>query len=244
MPSLADALSKESVHQLHQAFVDGVLELPETPKGDIGLTQKTFDQVGIPILRYMHYRLMRDAKSNPGELHPEFPYRSTASLGEIMKEEGIEGPEKRHGNPRLIGDAARILQQSGIALHDQRGRIGGYWYLKPWDEEKVEYFAQSHTVKIDPKVEKRIEEESGTPVNSKIDLRSIKRPDPDPKSVMEFIERFVPAALKVQDKYEVVHADLQAALERIADLEAQLEVEEDKEQWRGVGSKLDNLLGQ
>ncbi len=243
MPSLADALSKENVHRLHEAFVNGVLELPETPKGDVGLTQKTFDQVGIPILRYMHYRLMRDAKPNPGELHPEYPYRSPASLGMIMKEEGIEGPDKRNGNPRLIGDAARILQQSGIALHDQRGRTGGYWYLKPWDEERVEYFAQSHTVKIDPTTEKRIEEEANTPVNSKIDLRSIKRPDASPDSVMEFIERFVPAALKVQDKYEMVHADLQTALNRIAELEAQLEVKGEEEQWKGVGSKLDDLLG-
>lgn len=240
MPTLADSLNKKSVHRLHEAFQNGVLELEPTDSGDIGLHKQSFEKVGIPIIRWVHYRLMSGARPNPDKEFG-FPYRSEVTVSQIFDEEGIEreGDKYKRRHPRLLGDITRIMQRSGIALH--RGK---YWYLKPWDESQVEYYSYGQRLTVDEKTEKRVEEESDQPVNSKIDLRSIQVPDEiTPETIMNFVERFVPAALKVQDKYELVHKDLQEAHQAIANLEAELEGKAEKEEWQGVGSKISDLLG-
>lgn len=241
MPELADVLSKDSVHRLHEAFVEGVLWLPRTPKNDFGLSGKTFDRVGPPILRWVHHRLM--AQARPSTRHPDWPYEAHTSITQILRDEGVEGARKGQA-PRLVGDISRTLQHAGIAFHQGSGKGNGVWYLKPWSDENLEWVSDKAWTKPDPFVEKRIEEEAGKPVHSRIDLRSIKLPGEGPEEVMEFVNRFVPAAFSLQDKYQNLLGELRTALGRIADLEAQVEAQSETEEWKGVSTRIKELFGQ
>jgi hypothetical protein len=227
---MEDHLTKETVHHLHEKFLEGVLELPRTKAGDIGFNSQTFQQVGVPIVRFVHAKLWNLARPNQTGQLIDYPMVVEGSVNAILDNEGISHTKRKSKSTKLAGDVTRLLQTSGIAVY-RRPK----WYLKPFNEDRVEWVTHEQwAAQKDHKVEKRIEEFSDLPVNSKIDLRSIQRPKEfTPDEVAAFIERFVPAALKIQDQLEEV-------LQQIADAQ---QAELEQKEWQGLGSKMDKVFG-
>lgn len=245
MAELADHLTKESVHALHDAFIEGVLTLERTPKGSIGLNSRTFEEVGEPIVRFAHARLWEQARPNKDPRLSEYSHYSRANLVAILTAAGVSdtGTGKAY---RLGGDIGRVLSGSGLAKY-----IEGKWYLRPWNSDRLQWVVR-HT-KIDPATEQRIEEEADKPVESRTDLKTVKLPANTPESILEFVERFVPAALKVQAqrdsardmarKYHAELVDAQAQIERLkAQLEEAAESKEEQAAWSGVSDRVSQLL--
>jgi hypothetical protein len=241
MPEIMDLISKENVHSLHDAFVEGILELPRTKAGDVGLTQITFDAVGVPIVSYVYTRLLASADKNTTGTLGTYPYVTNKSIHSILHDEGVFHSQKKT-SVRLASDITRILSMSGIGHYV---RAGHTWYLRPWDEEKVEYFSsyEKKIMLVDASVEKRIDEEADKEVKSSYDLRTFKAPEgSDPKEYIEFLTRFIPAALAIQTErneallqIQMLEADLQQASE--AEAKAKLSGE-----WVSVGDQIKELL--
>lgn len=226
---LQDNLTKESVHRIHEAFMEGVLEIDRTKAGDLKFNKRSFERVGVPVARFVHAKLWESGRDNNTGKFIDFPRVTDVSLDGVLSKEGVT--HKNGGRATLGSDIARVLQHAGIALYRRP-----LWYLKPFNEDKVEWATHADVAtKNDPKVEKRIEEFLDMPVTTTIDLRSIKRPEVyTPESVAEFVEKFVPAALKVQDL-------LVEALQTLADHVGK-EEEKKAKAWEGVGSKIEEAL--
>ena len=224
MAELADHLTKESVHSLHDAYRNGVLRLREksnAKKGQFGFTQETFNEVGGAILRYVHQMMWE--RSHPSDL-PDFERVSRFSVSKFVRQE-YGTNESGNINGRFVGDISRMLQIAGVARY-----IGNRWYLKPWDATNLRY-AHAHEftqIRQDQGLEDRIDEEKEKNKDVKVsrDLRSIKLPKEfTPESVKDFIERFVPAALAIQDELD------------------ELKSKEEADHWAGLESTLKDALG-
>lgn len=243
--TLADQLTKESVHSLHDAFVAGVLELPRTPAGDIGLSQKTYDAVGLPIIRWVHSRLMQSAVDNDTGKLGSYPFITKEGVYAIMAEEGVTKARNPKASPRLSTDVARILNMSGIGRWDRKSHT---WYLRPWDETKVEYYSSydKKIMKVTAADLKREQAEANQPVKVTRDLRKIKLPKKGtPEDIMLFIENFVPAALAVQAERDAMQAHNKHLIEKLEAEEKAAQdavVEAEANEWKGVGKKITDLL--
>lgn len=231
MSEMADVITKESVHRLHNAFIEGVLELDRTKAGDLKLNRKSWQAVGEPIARYIHTKLWESSKPNKTGKFIDYPRVSDVSINGMLREEGIEHTGK-HSTVTLGTDVGRVLQQAGIALYRRP-----LWYLKPYNSERVQWYS-THDVysKTDERQEKRIEEEaknSEATLTSRIDLRSIQRPkDFTAEEVAAFIERFVPAALKLQEEYETLAAQVAVLAEAARE----------KDEWKGVVDAIEEAM--
>ena len=231
MPLVMDLISKENVHDFHKAFVDGVVSLPRTKAGDIGLIQSTFDAVGMPIVRYVYTRLMQEGQHNDTGKLGTYPYMSTMSVHTILSEEGVWHEGTKGRSIRLATDIARILVRSGIGHYV---RAGHTWYLRPFDESKVEYHSsyEKKVMVVDARVEKRIEQEADQPVTSSFELRTFKAPEGvDSDEYTQFLVQFIPAALKIQDERDT-------AIALIAEMTAQA----DDSKWKSLGTQIEELL--
>jgi hypothetical protein len=232
-----DNLTKESVHALHDAFKAGLLVVEEQPRTSLGISQTIFNQVGEPLLRWVHYRLLESAKWDPRPPSPNHPFRAALSISQIVRDETGLTLNDHNQYAGIVGDVSRVLKANGL-LYIRGQKI----WVKPWEGiEELRYVPTGH--KIDLKVEKRIEEEADKPVTSRVDLRAFKAPDADPEKVLDFVSRFIPAALKVQQ-------ELTDSKQRVLELENQLaEIEEAKrlaeentENWSGVSDTIGELL--
>lgn len=233
MTQLADVLTKDSVTRLHEAFKSGVLVVEKGSKGQPGFNRESFAKVGEPLMRWVHYKLMESARLDPRSPFPDHPYQATRSVISVLVDEGLDREEYR----RLAGDVSRNLQANGLAV--KRGKAGGRLFLRDWTPGLTYKPVGSGSKKVDLQLEKRIEEEGGKPTVSRIDLRSFKVPDPTPEKVLEFIQSFVPAALKVQDTLTQTRQALLEAQNRIVELEtAKVETNE----WEGVSESIGDLL--
>ncbi len=242
MTTLADQLTKESVHSLHDAFVSGVLSLPRTPAGDVGLSAKTYEAVGVPIVRWVHQRLMLSAKPNDTGKLGSYPFYTTVGVYHIMADEGVTKANNPHSSPRLATDVARILAMSGVGRWDKKTHT---WFLRPWDETKVEYYSSydKKIMKVSAQDAKREKAEANKPVKVTRDLRKIKLPKKGtPAVIMEFIENFVPAALAVQAERDALGVHNKHLIERIEEVENQAAADAEATEWKGVGKKITDLL--
>lgn len=211
MPQLDELLTSSSVKSLHEKFVEGVSYLPRSDKGDFGLTKKTYSEVGEAICEYVHRRLWdSSAPAGSSAVAKGFLRRSSKTPYDVLIQAGvIRDGDFRH--PRLSHDITRILTKAGLMA-----RIPGSnnYLLRPWNPESLRYVS-GYKAKIDPREEKRIEAEADKPVRSITDLRVIKMPDsPTPDAILEFIERFVPAALKIQEERDKLQAQLEAEAQK------------------------------
>jgi len=238
MPQVMDVISKENVHSLHDAFVEGVLKLPRTKAGDLGLTQTTFRTVGVPIVRYVYTRLMASAVPNTTGSLGTYPHVSTQSVHAILFDEGVFHGKQKNRSTRLAADVARILSMSGIGHYV---RSGGIWYLRPFDESKVEYFSSydKKVMVVDARTEKRIEDEADKPVEIRYDLRTFKVPEGNnPDDYFDFITNFIPAAIQVQKERDEFRVNLDEANSLIMEMKQTIE----EQAWRSVGSQIRDML--
>lgn len=227
MSQLADHLTKESVHQLHEAFINGALHLQEIAERnrtkEAGLTYGNFDELGPPILKWVHHLLWASGSdNNTGELSG-YPRVTRKSVASVLLADGLTSnlPGKADmAHTRLNGDITRALQASGLAKY-----FYGKWYLKPWSNHNLRYMSSNEFTKWrkrDARAEKRIAEEKAKTekvVVVKRDLRSIRLPKSnDPEEIMAFVERFIPAALAIQDELEELKTKLASKdWDRVAD---------------------------
>lgn len=240
MSQMADVITKESVHRLHNAFIEGVLQLERTKAGDIKLNRKTFPEVGEPIVRFIHTKLWENSKPNSTGRFVDFSRVTAKSVNAILVEEGVQHTSSRDKNGHdktvsLGGDVSRVMQNAGIALYRRP-----YWFLKPYSSERVQWWsADQGLIKVDYRDEKRMEEEaekSESTLNSRIDLRQIQRPKEfTPEAVADFIERFVPAALRVQESYEKLQGIHAAVLD-------ELNQKATEDEWKSVADVIDQVL--
>ncbi len=224
MPEVMDIISKETVHHLHDKFVEGILVLEENrgkSKG-LGITTQTFDTAAEPILKYVHQQLMASSTINNSSILSDYPRISKIKVSTILKSDRV-------ADVRLIGDVTRFLQYAGVARFHSKDAS---WYLRDWAFANVAYIGTSAWASIRPdhRVEKRIEEEKDTPVTSSYNLRGFTPPGSDPKAILSFIEKFIPAALAVQDERDQALLSLQAI------------ATDEEDEWKGIGAKIEDLL--
>lgn len=223
MPLLEDVITKESVHALHKAFDEGVLTIfAKSEANSPSFSKGQLHDVGVPIMRWVHHQLMAKSVNNKTGMLPDYPRISTTSVKRILETEGAF-------NARFSGDIGRMLQYAGVARC-----VGRTWYLRDWSYANVRWIGSREWAKekADPKVEKRIEEEADKPVVVKLDLRLIKRPTEfTPEAIGEWIDRFVPAALNLQERYDVLVAHHE-----------EHHAEAEKGEWQGVASKIEEAL--
>lgn len=247
MSQLSEVITKESVERLHKAFVDGMeLAQADASGKHFGINSRIFGDVGEPIVRWVHHKLMESARLEPNPPNKAFPYHATVSISDILRKEGIDirgGSVSSTYGTRIVGDIGRVLKYNGLMFNSgYRGKGGtNSLWIKPWDPALDIQQPASHW-KPDYSSEKRIIEESDKPVRSRIDLRSFKVPEPKPDKILEFIQRFVPAALKVQDQLTDTRQALLEAQTRIMELESQINDQAETQQWEGVTDELASLL--
>jgi hypothetical protein len=236
---LADHLTSESVKALHAAWKEGIEYLQSEKRSTLGFSRESYELVGEPMLRYVHSKLLLGAKWDPKAPDKEIPFKSRTSITQVIRDEiGVASePAQRYIHNPLVGDISRHLKYAGLAYVGNGKQ--GVW-VKPWTNETVPYVHSHVRVKVvpDPREEARIAAEANKPVNSKIDLRSFKVPDPDPEKVLDFIQRFVPAALKVQDRLVAVQAEVDDLRDQID----QLRVTQTNKQWEEVTKALQEQL--
>lgn len=226
MPQLDEVLTKASVEGLHKKFLEGVDYLPRTERGDFGLSSQTFDEVGEVICEFVHRRMWDNSvPASPEYRASGYMRRSRVTPFSVLFQAGaIKSSDLK--NPRLSADIARVLTRSGL-LRKIKGTNA--FVLRPWNPASLQYVSAYR--KPDPKEDKRIAEEADKPVRSITDLRVIKMPDsPTPDAILAFIERFVPAALKIQAERD--------------DLKAQLEAEAQKAEEASLWSKASDRIGE
>lgn len=233
MSQLADHLTKESVERLYEQFVKGIDYLQGLNRQSLGFNKRSFNDVGEPVLRWLHYKLMESAQWDPKAPHAAFPFKATRSMSEVVRAE--VGVTEHAMYATFVGDSTRVLKVAGAIFIK-----GQSIWLRPWDGEvKLNWIPYT---KVDEQVEKRIEEHADTPVNSYVDLRKFKVPDASPESVMEFITNFVPAAIKVQDDNTVLRQKVLELTNKLTELEEAAEAADTREAWKSVTDSLSEFL--
>lgn len=230
MPEMQDVLTKDTVHHLHSRFQEGVIVLQQlTAKSgakELGITTKTFDRVAEPMLRYVHQQLMASSVQNNSTVLAEYPRISKTTVSTVLK-------TNHAGDVRLIGDVTRLLQYAGVARFNKKNAS---WYLRDWSYANVRYIGTQEwaSIRPDPQADSRATEEADKPIHSSFNLKGFKAPDATREAIMEFVEKFIPAALAVQ-------AERDAALLKVKELEGLLAAATIDE-WQGIGSKIQDLL--
>lgn len=238
MTTLEESLTSESVTALYDAFKAGLLKVESPENGNLHLNRPRFAEVGPSLLRYVHQRMLSTAKLDPHPPDHLFPYRASITLTDIVRSEFPEDtPREKYSG--LVGEIGRLLKANRMA-HIVPGP-GGIWvgHHIPSDED-MKYMPS--TGKRDHKVEKRIEEEADKPVSKRTDLRAIKLPSGDPESVMEFVERFVPAALKVQDENKALKDEVLELKALLAETIEAAEKLEENGKWSGTADRIKDLM--
>lgn len=248
MAKLDELLTTESVTRLYDKFVEGVDYLPVSEKGNFGLNAQLFEEVGEPILRFIHQAMYDNAvelaMSDPARKQG-FTRESKLSPWKVLRNVGVSADPKkvRGGIPQLAIDASRVLVGTGLVA--KRGKFT--FLMAPWDASKLRWLPNSS--KVDEAVERRIAEESAkaeATLTSTIDLRTIKLPEQNtPEAVMAFVERFVAAAMKVQAERDTLKArasNLQRQVEGLVEELEQLQGSVEAERWGAVVSKIGETL--
>jgi hypothetical protein len=172
------------------------------------------------MLQWIHRQLMDSAVRVSNSPNPEFPYRATKHVQNVFPpREGL-----KYNN---IGtQITRLLYVNGLAW--KKGGGGKpYLYLRHWPHGFVPGVLHAPTSqKMDYQTERAIEREAKTerPVVVTHDLRLLTLPEMTPDAITDWVKRFVPAALKVQDENKALR-------ERVAELEAELEERQNGSAW-------------
>ncbi len=131
----------------------------------------------------------------------------------------------------------RVLTYNKVALKTSAGK--SYLWLAPWPEGRELRYAGSskYGTITDPREEKRIADLSHAPVTGHVDLRIFKAPSPTPEAILAWVERFIPAALKVQQDLTETRKALAEAEAKLAGAQAQA-----ASPWAAAAEGIANLL--
>lgn len=230
MPTLAE-IAHTSDPQLADQFAEAVCYIIDDQQAT-GLKQPTmkkatFNEVGPPLLKFVHAALLHTAQpANPPI--GSFKYVTRASIAGIIK--NATGAKKNQFG-RLASDVSRMLQANKLI---RRGK-GRLIYVAEW-HDNLRWFSpdQFDKVLIDWRDEKRIREYEDHPaeVTVVVNLHAVEPPNEyTPENIIRFMKAFVPAALKLQDKYDALLDEL-----------AELRRDKEEKQWEEVGEELGKLF--
>lgn len=230
MPELSEVITSKSVAALQDAFTHGVRYLREE-RDTVAKPYFHQEEMGVaePLVRHVYKQLMKTAKRDPKAPHPKYPWRVTELVADVLRREGAAGFNINNLSRQVF--AMLVGNGIGFKLHTGRSPL----YLRIWpDDESLRWMGPSTRTTEDARVEKRIKEERDKPVHVYRNLRKIALPATfDPDSIKEWVDKFVPAALALQDEYNALRAEVE-------ELREQVEASKDNAgAWSVVGDSLE-----
>jgi hypothetical protein len=248
MPTMDEVITSQSVRDLAEAAAAGLLVLDSRPNQPQYPSIKQGEtDISLALLRWVHAELMASAQRDRNAPNPEFPFKSTRFVGAILAGNG--SGDARHYS-RVASQVIYLMGRNGLAWKPQQGPRGsgkqsGHWHLwlRHWPPGQTPNLEMGPGLKhADWQTEVAIEREAKVerPVVVRHDLRMIGIPVMEPEAIKDWVGRFVPAALAVQDEAEALR-------QRVAELEAELEAvvsANGAAGWQAVGESIAEAFDQ
>lgn len=220
---LWELANRDGVNGLLPYVEDAVLRMSDRPS----ISRRIPDEVGEPIARYVHSKLMSDARPlRPGDPKPPSPEYTHITFPGKGTRDGVgiktivaemsEGVWDDRGILTVAGALGRHFRYYKLAVSCY-GRGSAAYFIRPWPHS-LEWQHQANKV-MDAATEKRIEEEADKPVTVYRSAKVVVGEIPEkvtPEWAVATIKRMAQAFDRLQERYVKLE-------ERNAELEAQVE---------------------
>lgn len=227
MATIAELIGTDRLVEIYEPAREAMeLILAENKPRHFGVPVRTGEAVGEPILRAAVAGLMSTAHPDPNLPHPYTHYTKT-SLSSVLRDISNHTLGTRESGTMALSIIG-TLQRYKLA-RNVRGTGRDGWMVRAWPHGLVvdEWTAERTGLSVDERniLENRIQEEAEktklTTV-TKVDIRIIPKPDPNPESILHYVRKIVDAYHRLEELYDDTCGELEDSLKRIAALENQL----------------------
>ncbi len=227
MATIAELIGTDRLVEIYEPAREAMeLILAENEPNRYAVPVRTGEAVGEPILRAAIAGLMSTAHPDPNLPHPYTHYTET-SLASVVRAISGNTLTKDQAGTMAISTIG-TLQRYKLARNVRgTGRQG--WMVRAWPHGLVvdKWTTHKTSLSVDERniLENRIQEEAEktklTTV-TKVDIRIIPKPDPNPESILHYVRKIVDAYHRLESLYDDTCGELEDSLKRIAALENQL----------------------
>lgn len=258
---LWELANRDGVVGLLPHVEEAVLRIAEGYESS-ALSTRVPSDVGEPIARFVHSIVWNSArplrKGDPqpppdsGFTHIAYPKESGQrdAFGELamnrMVAQGAGGVIEGVALQRLANSLSRQLRYNHILQTTVGTGVAAYW-VKAWPQRQG-WEHKAYERKVDPKVEKRIEEESHTPVIVAYSSKAIIGTLPDeigPEWAAETISKLTKAFDVLSLKYSDIKAqyhEAKAEAEKLASEIEALTTDPSKAKWEAARERINSIL--